>query len=254
MEHVYIVIATKDSDIETCEAFDGIEKALGRAFQLSSDKSGSGRPDLFNPSPKEELLEDGSLRWTFMNTNKQSVIVNYRKIDQALRSTKDIMNFAGFGVVGATGPTGPCGSIVGHFNVGVTGISAPVNLEHNMGGGSAFPLKDSSLKNVPLYNFTDSSLPAGWKVDGSPAFMSDMIYDACNVVDPLYFTEKQKWALVTARVRKSPKFNNGYSRLEQPDILIELKKKSDLGKAIRDMEISTLREYYLDFCDDHADL
>jgi hypothetical protein len=89
MSHVYIVVATRDSEIENCEAFAGAQSALGRAFQLASDKSGRGRTDLFNASPSEEHMSDGSVRWVFMDTNKQSVTVIFRKIEDSLLSSKD---------------------------------------------------------------------------------------------------------------------------------------------------------------------
>jgi hypothetical protein len=94
MTHVFVVVATRDSEVEVCEAFSGLA-ALGRAFQLASDKSGRGRTDLFNHSPNEEVLPDGSTRWVFMDTNKQSVVVFYRQVEEALLDSKDPRNVIG---------------------------------------------------------------------------------------------------------------------------------------------------------------
>ena len=95
MSHVYVVVATRDSEVEVCETFSGVQSALGRAFQVASDKSGRGRTDLFNHSPGEETLPDGSVRWVFMETSKQSVVVFYRKIEDALLDSKDPNNVIG---------------------------------------------------------------------------------------------------------------------------------------------------------------
>src|SRR5512135_286081 len=89
MSAVYMVVSTKDSEVEVCEAYAGIQSALGRGFQLASDKAGRGRTDLFVPDPKEEHLMDGTIRWVFMDTNKQSVVVFFREIACALLSSKD---------------------------------------------------------------------------------------------------------------------------------------------------------------------
>lgn len=95
MSHVYVVVATRDSEVEVCETFSGVQSALGRAFQLASDKSGRGRTDLFNHSPSEETLTDGAICWVFMETNKQSVMVFYRKIEDALLDSRDPNNLVG---------------------------------------------------------------------------------------------------------------------------------------------------------------
>ncbi len=203
MSHVYIVVATKDADIETCESFAGATQALGRAFQLSSDKSGVGRTDLFNPSPKEEVMTDGSTRWVFMNTNKQSVVVTYRKVESSLLSQKD-----------------PLSVIATRFqNVAIPSLSD---------------------KYLPVYDFKDRSLPAGWRKDGTPVLMGSVLDDPYNMIDPFTLTEAQKWALVTARMRKAPNYKSRYSLLDSRDMLLELKKRSPIGLGIRDIEIEEL--------------
>ncbi len=202
MSHVYIVVATKDADVETCESFAGATQALGRAFQLSSDKSGVGRTDLFNPSPKEEVMTDGSTRWVFMNTNKQSVVVTYRKVESSLLSQKD-----------------PLSVIATRFqNVAIPSLS----------------------KYLPVYDFKDRSLPAGWRKDGTPVLMGSVLDDPYNMIDPFTLTEAQKWALVTARIRKAPNYKSRYSLLDSRDMLLELKKRSPIGLGIRDIEIEEL--------------
>lgn len=164
MSHVYIVVATHDSEIENCEAFAGVQAALGRAFQLASNKIDRGRIDMIDTSPNEECMSDGSIRWVIMNTNKQSVTVTFRKIQEAILSAKDPLSLLPSIVVPPT-PAPP--------------IHAP-------------------------YDFMDRTLPAGWKVDGKPALMGDLLDDPLSIQDPSMLSEVQQRALVIARIRKSP--------------------------------------------------
>lgn len=216
MSHVYIVVATRDSEIEHCEAFAGAQSALGRAFQLASDKSGRGRIDLFNASPSEENMSDGSVRWVFMDTNKQSVTVTFRKIEDSLLSSKD--------------PLSVLPSIA-------VAPSAWVD-----------PIVSSPIHKRP-YDFMDRSLPAGWTVEGKPALMGDMIDNPTNMEDPQHLSEDQKWALVTVRVKKSPLYHsapiNGYTYFHE-EALDQLDEQSMIGEQIRDSEILSLHSLYDD--------
>lgn len=202
MSSVYMVVSTKDSEIEVCEAYAGVQSALGRGFQLASDKAGRGRTDLFIASPQEETLLDGTIRWVFMDTNKQSVVVFYREIATALLSAKDPMNN------------------VGHV------VTSP---------------------SPPTYDMEDKTLPAGWFYDGKPALMSDMQDRPWDIKDPVSdLTDNQKWALVIARVKKSPGYKQipkGYSGLvvDQAFALKELETQSQTGLQIRDAEIEMLQ-------------
>jgi hypothetical protein len=214
MSHVYIVVATKDADVETCESFAGATQALGRAFQLSSDKSGVGRTDLFNPSPKEEVMTDGSTRWVFMNTNKQSVVVTYRKVESSLLSQKDPM------------------SVLPPLTVAPSAWVQPITTP------------SFSDKYLPVYSVGNPVLPAGWSKAGTPVLMREVLDGRSDLIDPFTLSEAQKWALITARIRKCPNYNNQYSRLDSRDILLELKKKSFLGLSIRDIEIEELHVFH----------
>lgn len=212
MSHVYVVVATRDSEIEACETFDGVRAALGRGFQLAADRSGRGRTDLFIPDPGEKTWPDGSVRWVFMNTNQQSVVVIYRKIEEAMLSSKDPLSAANM-------------SLPKHIDmIGPLPIQPPP---------------------PPVYDFMDPDLPVGWFQDGKPAFMKDMVTNPFDVVDPLDLTENQKWALVTVRARKRggfkvvPRGYNGY-HADQITALKELGRRLQLGLDIRDGEIDNL--------------
>ncbi len=216
MSQVYIVVATRDSEIETCETFTSVQSALGRGFQLAADKAGKGRIDLVNASPDEEIMLDGSTRWVFMNTNMQSVVVFYRKVEEALLSAKDPSNIV----------------------VGPLPTSAP-------------PATDPSVQvSLPLqtpYDFMDRSLPVGWHFSEKPAFMQDLLDHPFDVKDQQWdLTDDQKWALAEVRVRKSPGYRSmvvdhlGF-RPDQRTALLEIKGRTALGEEIRDAEIAALR-------------
>lgn len=212
MSHVYMVVSTKDSEIENCEAFSGAKAALGRAFQLASNKVGKGNIDLICTSPAEENMTDGSVRWVFMDTNKQSVMVVYRKIEDYLLSSKDPLSLLPSTVVPAD--------------------------------------SDVLQPSPPPYDFMDRSLPVGWTVDGKPAIMGDMLDDPFNITDPLLLSDKQKVALVTARIRKSPNWHSstpiqGYIYFRD-DALEQLKNKTISGELLKDNEIMSLHSLHDD--------
>lgn len=202
---VYIVVGTEDSDVKFCEAYAGVQSALGRAIQISSDFAGRGRIDLIDTSPKEEHLLDGSIRWTFMNTNVHSVVVILRHIATALPSSKDPSSVMG------------CAT------------------------------KDVAPPPPPPYDMEDATLPAGWFYTGKPALMSDMKANPFDIKDPLLdLTDNEKWALVIARVKKSPGYRQipkGYSGFtaDQAFALKELEGHTQTGQQIRDAEIETLQ-------------
>lgn len=223
MSHAYIVVATTDTEIVACEAFAGVQSALGRAFQLASEKANRNIHHI-NTTPSEETLPDGSLRWVFMDTNRQSVIVFFRKIEEALLSAKDPMSVIG-----------------GLSNV----KDVPKSLVPS-GTWAQITQPPPAPPPVPVYNFTDHSLPVGWHLNGKPALMEDMAKNPFDIKDPLWdLTEDQKWALVEARVRKSPGFRgipkgySGYSP-DQTTCSLELRDRTLFGTQIRDGEIEAL--------------
>lgn len=225
MSDIYIVIALNEGEIENCEAFSAVQVALGRAFQLASDKAKSHK-DWVDLSPKEEVLSDGSTVRTFMDTSKQKVVMYKRNIGDALLSPKDPMNFSHplSGVTGSldqqivsqgpTGPTGPTGQV----------------------GVATKP-----------YDFKDVELPVGWFEKGKPAQMKDMLADPFGIKDPLWLSENEKWALVEARIRKSPDYRspeidaNG-TKIHYVWAVDEVKSRSDSGTKIRDAEIQALHD------------
>lgn len=233
---VYIVVSTKESEIEFCEAYAGANAAMGRAAQLAFDKAGRGHADLVDTSPKEELLSDCSTRWMFMNTNKQSVQVIFRKIEVALPAHN----------ANAT-PPAPIPS-VSPLLFGMVAIAPPapkiVDDPWVDRGFGALPPPPPPIHVPTAYDFRDRSLPVGWKQDGTPALMGDLLDSPYDVQDPANLTDAQKWALVTVRVSKSPGWKGipkgspiaWFSR----DALVQIKNKSAIGELLRDGEIESL--------------
>ena len=244
MSHVFVVVATRDSEIEVCEAFSGLA-ALGRAFQLASDKSGRGRTDLFNHSPSEETLPDGSRRWVFMETNRQSVVVFYREIVDALMDSRDPNKLIGGLPSTKDVPKDlvPSGFGSHHVMKDFPLVYPPRGTLH-IDDGYVLLCDDNPLP--PPFDFMDKTLPAGWNLDDKAILMGQFLDDPDNVKDPLFeLSEEQKWALVKARIRKSPHFAvipdglSGYIPSHN-DALKFVENQTSLGKKIRDADIKRL--------------
>ena len=260
MSHVFVVVVTRDSEVEVCEAFSGLA-ALGRAFQLASDKSGRGRTDLFNHSPSEETLPDGSRRWVFMETNKQSVVVHYREVVDALLDSRDPNNVIGGlsnvkDVPKDVVPTGASKMSVPTIPARGTLHGAPIHDPHH-----SISLKDGYQwiydykyfkPTPPPFDFMDRSLPAGWNVDEKPILMGQFLDDPDNAKDPLFeLTEEQKWALVKARIRKSPHFAVDLSGMvPSRDIALKaVEDRTDFGMKVRNADIKRLHDLLCDLID-----
>ena len=210
---VYIVVAREDDTIPVCEAYAGASAALGRAFQLASTFAGPGRPDLWDSSPQEKQYPDCSVMWLFMDTNKHTVQVIYRpRIEASVPSSKDVAS-----VVPPTTPP-----IHQTSQTSFSGTSSP----------------------RPSYDFRDRTLPVGWKQNGQPALMGDLLDNPYDIQDPLNLTDAQKWAIVTTRVRMSL----GWKGIPKGspiawfhrDALVQLQSKSGIGELLRDGEIESL--------------
>lgn len=202
MGAVYMVVGTEEQEVKYCEAYAGVQSALGRAIQISSDLAGRGRIDLIDTSPQEEKLSDGSVRWVFMDTNKHMVMVLFRHISASLPSARD-----GVSMVNTPPPPPP----------------------------------------LPVYDIEDSNLPVGWFYNGKPALMADMKSHPHDIKDQLNdLTDNEKWALVIARVKKSPGYQQipkGYSGFtaDQSFALQALEGRTQTGQQIRDAEIEMLQ-------------
>jgi hypothetical protein len=230
MSYVYIVVATRGTAIENCEAYAGIQSALGRAFQLSSDNlvpDATNQTDIPFTSPAEEQMADGSVRWVFMDTDQRTVMINYRKIEEILPSVKD-----------------PASAAPAHPFVPY------IQMEHEIWVNPSVtaPIHTQTPTAAADYDLNDPTLPVGWKIDNLPALMSDMTNNALNIKDPLDLTEEQKWALVTVRLRKSPNWKGVAKGSASPiawhqkAALKQIEERTGIGELLRDKEIESLHE------------
>jgi hypothetical protein len=212
---VYVVVAREHDDICVCEAYAGACQALGRAFQIASDFAGPGRTDLWTAAPEEEKSPNCSVRWEFMDTNKHSVVVFYRpQIETSIPSAKDSIS-----MVAPQAPPPP--------------IHQPL------------PPFQPSFGPPSSYDFLEPSLPVGWWLDGKPALMEHLLNAPDQIRDPDTLTDAQKWALVTARVIKSPNWKGVPKGSPipwyHPAALQQLKNKTGIGTLLRDGEIESIR-------------
>lgn len=240
MSSVYVVLAVNDkAEVEACETYAGVQTALGRAWHLAVAKSGSN-PIWANPSPQEEKLEDGSIRWVLLETSRHFVAVFYKPIETALTSKKDLVN-----VVrtmswqtkdGYKPPQFMNGSI--SFTDGYPTIG---DLIRSKLGGTPAPTPIQRV--LPLDDPYEKSLPAGWNGDGKPITIEESLADPLNTLHSNELSEAQKWALVTARVNKRPGLKLGGFAKElktQATALQDLKDKNADGLAIREHDLYLL--------------
>lgn len=152
------------------------------------------------------------------------------------------------GASGGIGPTGPMGVVGEPSPVSVVGVTGPIGAT---GYSMSNPCNEivitepQDVVGFPNYDSQDLKLPAGWFHNNKPALMSDLLDDPFNVRDPSFLNEDQKWALITARIRKSQKFVVMYPLgcvLDQDQVMEELKNRTSLGLKLRDAEIQALHD------------
>jgi hypothetical protein len=122
-------------------------------------------------------------------------------------------------------------------------------------------LEDEIEIEFNYHNPYDKNAPAGWFQNGKPAKMSDLRKNPHDIV-PIYdLSENKQWALVTARIKKSPDYNEYIPSMydedfvvDQEQALIELKNRSDKGhdilqheclflENIRESELLSINDY-----------
>ena len=223
MSEIYIVVGLRGDEVEMCEAFFAQAVALGRAFQAATNLAQYA----VSTTPREETMADGSVCFTFLSNGRATVKVVRREIGDSLPSQRDPMSFLGGlsadgdvpkDVAPSGGSTGKAGSY-----------------------SAAWLSSHSQPPAPPSYDFLDPALPAGWFHNGKPALMSDLLSNPFDVKDPLWdLTEAQKWALIEARVRKSPGFHSPIGTLDHARALVQLQGKLPKGEMLVQEEIEAL--------------
>ena len=246
MSGVYVVLAINDkAEVEACETYAGVQTALGRAWHLAVAKSGSN-PIWANPSPQEEKLEDGSVRWVMLETSKHFVAVFYKTIETALTSKKDVVDVVrtmswqtkdGYNVMKPPVDTSaPPMSFSDGYSKQTIG-----DLIRKMLGGTSTPTPVQRV--LPLDDPYEKSLPAGWNGDGKPITIEQMLADPDNAQHSNELSEAQQWALVIARVNKRPGLKLGGFAGElktQATALKDLKERNADGLAIKSHDLYLL--------------
>jgi hypothetical protein len=100
---------------------------------------------------------------------------------------------------------------------------------------------------TPKYDPYDDELPGGWNYDGQPITMKQVREAPDNVKFSYQLTEAQRWALVKARIIKSP----NYHVVMNSDTLDQKRALAILGKSWREVLSWGLNlvEYECEFID-----
>ena len=228
---VYLVVSTSEKvGLETCEAYAEAESALGRAWSLASTKATD--PVWVHSNPPEERMEDGAVRWIFLDTSKNFVCVYYRAIETGLLSKRDP-------VAALRDMIMPSVQVVS-TQVTPTTLLTPTDYK-------------ATVVSAPNEKM-NMSLPGGWNRDGKTITLRTIVEDPHLVLPFDQLTASQKKALTTARIAKNPGWamyceGNIWTRTEA---LAELKSNASpiVVEAIVDYEIEWLDNLYTESLED----
>ena len=211
MSAVYIVLCIHDGNIEICETYPGFQKASERAIEIAQPLVDEDS-ELFE---LDRIPKEINCCWTFFQSYEYNVSVLFRKI---YTDKKDLNYQNSTGIYFSSWQYSA-----------VLDNTSPVPIIKPMD----YPMQDD--------------LPGGFSLDDKPIIMSELINDPHNVKKSIDLTDNQKWAIVTARIRKRPYFRvnvgvYGVGYAYQDDALKHLKDKTMAGLIIRDYELKFLDE------------
>ena len=209
MSGAYIVLATEDNIIHTCELHAGRMAAFDMALELSK-KLCLIHPEWIDSDPIECVWAkgNGGAFWTFVETSKVRVCVIFSHTPATQTQLAQRQK-------------------IDNFILDDTGVQVAV-----------LPVK--------LDDPSDRSLPGGWAYDNKPITMASLDDDPYGVKMTSELTEAQKWALVIARVNKRQAISiliPGRGTYLKSAILPELNNKTPIGLQIRDAELAWLDQY-----------
>lgn len=249
----YVVnVVTNQAELVVCELYASYSLASSRALELAR-ACATSNPLWVNPNAPEEKMEDGSIRWTFLETSRFLVTISFKHVkdnlplSDSLEELRNNSNFIKFG-----------DSLKNPVDTVVAPVVAPVGvivadgyqqaLHDTVYQPSAFPdapVVVATARPIPqLDNFNDPSLPFGFSISGKPITMEEAVDDPFMVAFFDTLTENKEWAIVTARVKKRPLFSvtTKSGVFFQQAALKELNEKTAIGVEIRDNEISLLAD------------
>lgn len=215
MSACYIVLHVNDGHCVTCETYAGAALAMGRAIHIALNKTYKG-VTFMDSSPVPQTFENNAdLKWVLYDFGHETVSVYFKHIQVGyLDAQKD--------------PTPP-------------GISI----------GDMIRSKLADIGKLPQDELFADDMPIGWTEDGKPARVKDMKDDPENIKSTYSLTDDEKWALVTARMSKRPKFFTIIDgmRYAQHNVLDILKARTQSGLEIRDRDIKFIDEFHCDLLD-----
>lgn len=254
MSAYVVTVVTNQAELVVCELYASYSLASSRALTLAR-ACAVNNPAWVNPNAPEEKLDDGSVRWTFLETSKFLVTIHFKHVkdyiptSNQLEDLRNNSNFIKFG-----------DSLRGTDGTNAQPVAVAPSNGITFTDGYQFPLRVIALGPIPTPidvviippvvpapvlpkdDFYEMSLPIGFNVNGKPITMEDLYDDPYSVASYDTLSENQEWAIVIARVRKRPGFSTQTSAgtLSQQAALDELQKKSTVGKEIKDREIQLL--------------
>ena len=216
--------------LTSCETFVDPVEAADRAEELAKKTAGHSEW----VGMRDHLLADGSDSVVFLETSRHTVMLLSKEVSLPLLPSFDLgASFAELAKA-LLEPT------LGIVSESIDSKPLPLAVTaHSCAPVAPVPAA------VPVSNYHDDDpeLPFSWDLSGKPVCLKD-VTDPYSVENPLDLTDVKQWALVTARVKKSPgfRFPTSQGTLTQTLALKELQDKTMLGEELVNAQIATLAD------------
>lgn len=206
MKNYLVVAITNNAEIKALQVYSNQLPALDRAFALAGDLAENSF-GWVEPEPAEEVLDNGSSRWVFLETNRQFVACYHVEVDE-LQVTF---------IPPATIPTP---------------VRADIVLPQ---------LTYAQIQEQINKSRMERSLPGGF-CGNKPMRMEDLLDDPYSVDPASALTKQQRTALVLARIRAIPNYSWGLSGVgfNRDGCIAQINLKSTHGQMIIDEECEFL--------------
>jgi len=232
MGAVYITLLVGDSKFE----IDVYYSFLGASHKALEIAAAENLLHLVG-EPKEEKIDAGVV-WTYVNTDSAYLAVIFQNIQH-------LDSFAA-----KEEPTLPCPIPSGCFITdGYSSGNLPAISKCFTKDG--YQILQSPILQSPIISDDPAhrDLPGGWNRNGKPVTMASVIDDPGFIKPYNELYNAQLKALVTARIRKRPRFSmlvSGVGTFLQKEALNEIKDGTVIGDRIIDQEY----EWLCDFLDE----
>jgi hypothetical protein len=208
MSGVYVVVSTRDGEVEVCETYAGQQSAVSCVREISGDT--------FNHYPVVEVDSDNSIQWKYVNNPHHTVSIYWKPIRVDHISKSDVDNLLGhmFSAINDDGSIKASAL-----------ISVPVVVANDTDELAKFTNEEFARSET---------MPGGFDWNDKPVFSVQLFEDPESVKPTEDLTQDQRWALVTARYKKM------FQGFERDVVLLELKNKTALGQHSVDRECELL--------------